>query len=282
MNNFDMTIEPISSNSCEKLKDVKNSLRQQSRDSAADNSHLKKTAVKTYSQQTLNIQKEITALLPMVSGIANKVVTYIKAPLTFEDLVSAGTVGLVKAVTNFDSSKNANLKTYAYIRIKGSMLDELRKWTFVPSQTNKQLKQITALSQSIIESTGRIPSDDQLAEHLGINQDQLYKIFENSRAQSFCSLDSQDINNHSLTDLLDSGASGPESHLEKIELTETLTEVIQQLPEKKRQLIILYYQQNLNMKQIADLLGVTESRISQLHASAIFSLSTKLRLWKNG
>jgi RNA polymerase sigma factor for flagellar operon FliA len=189
----------------------------------------------------------------MVHKIARQVVTYLKPPLSFEDMVSAGTVGLVRAARDFDPSHQAEFKTYAYIRIRGA------------------------------EQTGTTPADNELAERLGITVDELYETFENARAQHFLSLDDSSDESPALGCLLAAPHSSlPDERIEKAELVEKLAEAIEQLQDKQRQVVLLYYQQQLTMKQIAEILEITESRVSQLHASALFSLSTKLRQWKDG
>lgn len=249
--------------------------------------HLTTVALRTYcgqDKQSLD-NNRITEFLPMVAKIAQRVITYLKPPLSFEDLVSAGTVGLVKAARDYDPSHKADFKTYAYIRIKGAILDEMRDWSFVPSDVNKQINQTREQSRRITEQTGNPPTDEELAEKLGITVDKLYRTFECARARQFTSIDGHEQENApSLGNTLAAagGTKAPNERIERAELIDKLAEAIQQLPEKQRQVILLYYQQNLTMKQTAEVFGITESRVSQLHASALFNLSAKLREWKNG
>ena len=236
------------------------------------------------SQKRLSAENErIGQFLPMVHKIVQRVITYLKPPLSFEDLVSAGIVGLIKAARNFDPSHRAKFKTYAYIRIKGAVLDELRGWSFVPANLNKQIRNATRLNQKITEQTGTAPTDAELAEKLGMTIDKLYKMFENARAQHFVSIDGFGEDTPALgPSLAIANTTTPDKQVEQTELIDKLTEAIQQLPERRRQIILLYYQQHLTMKQIAKVFKITESRVSQLHASALFNLSVKLRQWKDG
>lgn len=206
-----------------------------------------------------------------------------KPPLSFEDMVSAGTVGLVRAARDFDPSHQAEFKTYAYIRIKGAILDELRCWSFVPANLNKRIRDVHQVSRTITEQTGTAPTDPELAEKAGITIEELYETFEDARAQQFVSLDGSTDGSPALGSLLAAQReSSPEERIETAELVEKLAEAIRQLLDKQRQVVLLYYQQQLTMKQIAEILEITESRVSQLHASALFSLSVKLRQWKDG
>lgn len=247
--------------------------------------HLKTIALRAYSgHRKQSVENErITELLPMVHKITQRVVTYLKPPLSYEDLVSAGTIGLIKAVRDYNPSCQADVKTYAYIRIKGAILDELRGWSFISANLSRKVRKVMQLSRKITDQTGTAPTDDELAEKLGITIDELYKTFENARSLNFISIDGSGDETSGWRDVLASpNATTPEKQLEKNELIDKLAEAIQQLPEKQRQTILLYYKQNLTMKQVAEVLGITESRVSQLHAIALFNLSVKLRLWKDG
>ena len=140
--------------------------------------HLNSTALRAYSDQKRSASGEvdnerITSYLPMVHKIVRQVITYLKPPLSFEDMVSAGTVGLVRAARDFDPSQRAEFKTYAYIRIKGAILDELRGWSFVPANLNKRVRDARLLSQKITEKTGTAPTDDELAKELGKTAEEL-------------------------------------------------------------------------------------------------------------
>ena len=250
--------------------------------------HLSNVALRAYSGQKLSLRsgvedEQIAEFLPMVGKIARQVVTYLKPPLSFEDMVSAGTVGLVRAARDFDPSHQAEFKTYAYIRIRGAILDELRCWSFVPANLNRRIRDAQQLSRKITEETGTPPTDPELAEELGITVEELYETFENARAQHFVSLDGSTDESPALGSLLAAPhVSSPDERIERAELVEKLAEAIRQLFDKQRKVVLLYYQQQLTMKQIAEILEITESRVSQLHASALFNLSIKLRQWKDG
>lgn len=247
--------------------------------------HRNAAALRAYSgQKTQSVKNEqIAEFLPMVRKIVYKVVTYLKPPLSFEDLVSAGTVGLVKAARDFDSSYNTEFKTYAYTKIKGAILDELRGWSFVPPNLNKQIRSAMQLAREITQQTGTAPTDDELAEKLGVTVDKLYETLGSARARHFVSIDTCEEDTPTLGGLLTAAnTTTPAQQLERDELIEKLTEAIQQLTKRQQQIILLYYQQHLTMKQIAEVFDISEPRISQLHASALFNLSVKLKEWKDG
>jgi RNA polymerase sigma factor for flagellar operon FliA len=253
-----------------------------------DRRHLNSVALRAYSGQDrykeVKIRDEqITELLPMVHRIARKVVTYLRPPLSFEDMISAGVVGLVKASRDYDPSHHTEFKTYAYIRIKGAVIDELRGASLLPANLNKRIHQARQISRKILEQTGISPTDDELAEKLGITISELFETFESARAQYFVSLDDFKEDSPALSNLLEAArTNAPDEQIEQDELKDKLAEAIQQLSERQRQLILLYYQKHLTMKQIAEIFDITESRVSQMHASAIFNLSVKLRRWNDG
>jgi RNA polymerase sigma factor for flagellar operon FliA len=251
---------------------------------AGNNDHLKAVALRAYNghRHRRISDEEIVRLLPMVNKIARRAVSYLKPPLSFEDLVSAGTVGLLKAARDFDASRQAEFKTYAYIRIKGAVLDELRRASLLPCGVNRQIRAARELSRRLTEQTGRVPTEEELAEKLGLSVEDVFGLFESARASHFVSMDALAEEQPALGDLLAlADTATPESQLDRAELIEKLAEALQQLDERRLQIIVLYYQQHLTMKQIADVLEVTESRVSQLHASALFCLSVKLEEWKN-
>jgi RNA polymerase sigma factor FliA len=239
----------------------------------------KDKAVRAYrsQQQESDNHQRIVSYLPLVHKIAHQVVVYLRPALSLDDLVSAGTVGLVKAARDFDPSKDTEFKTYAYIRIRGAIIDELRNWSFAPPALGKQMNEIDQFCRDAIEKTGTAPSDKQIAEHLGVTVEKLYKTFEHARAGHFLSIHGLSEGKPSLGNLLVTDKEdGPHAELERSELVERLTKAIQQLPEKQRHITILYYNQQLTMKQIAEAMNITESRVSQLHAAALTKLSAQL------
>ncbi len=249
-------------------------------DTAEDRNHLKAAAKKAYGAGTAVAEAgdQVEQFLPMVHKIVQRVVTYLKPPLSYEDLVSAGTVGLVKAARDYDPSRDAQFKTYAYLRVKGAVLDELRGWSFVPAAVNREIRRVAETAEEMTAATGTAPKDEELAEKLGISVEELYNTYKGARAKNFISIDNTEKSDNPLSAILAaSDASRPETHMEQSELLERLTRAIEDLNEKQRQVVILYYQQQLTMKQIAEVFGITESRVSQLHASALFNLSVKLR-----
>ena len=247
--------------------------------------HMKMAALRCYQDHGKRpiSDDQIVEFLPMVRKIAQKVAQYINPPLSLEDLISAGTVGLIKAANDFDCSQKTQFKTYAYIRIKGAVLDELRKNSLLPAQMGRQVKKAMEISRRFILQNGSVPSDEQMAQEMDISIDQVRQIFESARVQHFISYDSLVGEGPSLEGTLPaSNQMRPDYGIEKAELLERLTEAIGRLDEKRRRVVVLYYQQNLTMKEIAAVLGISESRVCQLHARAVFDLSSFLGEWSDG
>lgn len=232
-----------------------------------------------YKQQSRQMMEEKWILdhLPLVKHIVKKIMYNIGGKIEREDLISAGTVGLVKAAQGFDSTRGVEFKTYAYIRVRGAVIDELRNLSFIPNAVHSDIRLIRQVYQSITAQTGRPPTDEELSDAVGIPLTKMYKVLEDARKQNFMSI-------HGLSDDKPSFEAmtppddnpTPDEVAEKKETLENLTKAISELPRRDRHVLLLYYERDLTMKETAEVLGVTESRVSQLHASALFKLSAKL------
>ncbi|HBG77553.1 MAG TPA: hypothetical protein DDW84_01710 [Phycisphaerales bacterium] len=246
-----------------------------------DNTHLRAAARRAYGQKDSETADElITRFLPLVHKVAQRIGAYLKPPLNYEDLISAGTMGLIKAARDFNPVFKTEFITYAFIKIKGAILDELRAWSFVPAAVEKQIQNALAATTGFLEQFGRMPTDEELAAQLDISVKKLFDIYEGARAKTFISIDESHSDGFSFSDILsDSTAQSPGEMLEKSELAEKLAHAITQLNEKQRHIVLLYYQQGLTMKQIAQVMHITEPRVCQIHAAAVFSLSSKLKNW---
>lgn len=241
---------------------------------------LRAKASEAYAQQTKESLAEELILehLPLVRHIVHKVTAQLMRKADLEDLISAGTLGLVKAARAFDPTKDAEFKTYAYIRVRGAVIDELRTRSFVPSSVHGQVQRIRKGYRKCIARNGVPPTDDELAAAVGISTAQLYRSLEEARKQHFLSI-------HGLTDdeptvgylVPPDRSPSPAAQVERKELLERLTQAIKELPKRDRLVLMLYYERDLTMKEASQVLGITESRVSQVHASAIFKLAMKLR-----
>ena len=240
---------------------------------------LQALATSAYANQARHTREDqwIVDHLPLVRHIVLKVVEHMARPMDEEDLISAGTLALVKAARAYDPAKHAEFQTYAYIRIRGAVIDELRGRSFTPPAVHGLLKKIQQAHYEIESETGKFPDDDVLAARVGISVEKLYRTFQEARRQHFLSIHGMDEDRPSLGALLptDSGLS-PQSQAERQELVKRLVAALQELPDKERTVLVLYYERDLTMKEVAEVLEVTESRVSQMHAGALFKLSMRL------
>lgn len=236
-------------------------------------------ARQAYGQQTREQMEEawIVGHLPLVRHIVNKVARHTRGSMDFEDLVSAGTLGLVKAAKSYDPSREAEFKTYAYIRIRGAVIDELRGRTFVPATVHRQIKAIEEQYRMLRSELGRSPDDDELARACGLGVEKMYAVLEEARRQQFLSIHGLSRDEPAMPSLVPPSAEpAPDEQVERKEQLEALTQAILSLSERDRHVVVLYYERDLTMKEIALVLGVTESRVSQIHAAAVFKLAMAL------
>jgi RNA polymerase sigma factor for flagellar operon FliA len=233
-----------------------------------------------YGATTRDRQEEtwIVENLPLVRRIVHRIAAHISHREDLEDLIAAGTLGLVKAARAYDAGRDAQFTTYATIRVRGAVIDELRKRSFVPASVGNQIRTVAEAYQRHCKEHGRPPSDEQLAAEVGISEAQLYRTLEEARKRHFLSIHGVSEEESPLGALAPTGREpSPDQQAESRETAERLAKAITELPERDRKLILLYYERELTMKEIAAVLGITESRVSHLHAGALFKLSMKMR-----
>jgi len=241
---------------------------------------LKAQITAAYARQSREAMEEqwILQHLPLVRHIVNKITESSRIHDDYDDLISAGTVGLVKAAHSFDPTREVIFKTYAYIRVRGAVIDELRSRSFTPAAMFGQLRRIEEAHQRLVGPGGNQPSDAELAAETGISVEKLYKTFEDARRANFLSIHGLNADEPAMGALVPRD-QGPEPDVvaERNELSRRLAEAIKELSARDRQILLLYYDRDLTMKETAEVLEITESRVSQLHASALFKLSMKLK-----
>jgi RNA polymerase sigma factor for flagellar operon FliA len=247
---------------------------------AAPQTALRAKASEVYARQSRETveQRWILDHLPLVRHVVSKVTGSLSCAGDVEDLISAGTLGLVKAARAFDPTRHSEFKTYAYIRIRGAVLDELRGRSFVPASVHGQVRKIRRAYEALAAEKGLPASDEDLAARAGISLRELYRTLSEARKQNFMSIHGLDDDAPVLGSFLPAdGHETPDAQAERSELLESLAAAIRQLPRRDRLVLLLYYERDLTMKETAEVLGITESRVSQIHASALFKLSMKLR-----
>lgn len=219
----------------------------------------------------------IIKYMPLVKLVAGRMAIYFGGNVEYDDLVSYGSIGLLDAIEKFDSQKGVKFETYAYTRIKGAIIDCVRNQDFLPRSIRQKAKEIEKAYVEI-EREGKTPTDHEVAKRVGISVDELQKLQERISSGMIISLDGfLEQNYESKIGGLEDFVSQPEHFIENEELKEVLRQQIDNLMENERMVIVLYYYEELSIKEIAKVLGVSESRVSQLHTRALLKLRSALQ-----
>lgn len=225
---------------------------------------------------------------PLVKYVAGKVAVGMPHNVEFDDLVGFGVFGLFDAIKKFDPDKHVKFKTYAVTRIRGAIFDELRAIDWVPRSVRQKTRQIDDAVHRLESSLGRAASDQEIANELGLSVKDFQKSLLKISGTSILSLNDvwytgEDNDKVSIVDSIESPHSlNPDIIVEKDEIKRVIVHAIEELPEKEKKVLVLYYYEDLTLKEIGKVLEVTESRISQLHTKAIMRLRAKLTNIKKG
>jgi len=222
----------------------------------------------------------------LVKCISRAIHEHLPQWIDLDDLVSVGTMGLIKAVDDFDPAKGARLETYARYRIRGAILDELRRLDIFPSSTRMKLHQLEDAIVELERSLGRYPVDEEIAEKSGLSLQEISGLLSNATMVVLYSLEEiaggADDRLGSEVGEAVTITDDPLATLERQELEQVLVEAIEHLPATERAVLGLYYYDGLRMKEIGKVLNISESRVSQIHSKAILLLRAKLRMHLSG
>lgn len=217
---------------------------------------------------------------PLVKYVAGKVSVGMPPNMEYDDLVGFGVLGLIDAIGKFDPSKYVKFKTYAITRIRGAIFDELRSLDWVPRSVRQKSKLLEESVRKLEAKHSRAVTDEELAEDMEINLKELNDLLQKVSVTNLLSLDDIRYKNEegiSILDSVEAHSSGqPETQVERQEIKEIIIKTIKELPEKEKKVLVLYYYEDLTLKEIGKVLNVTESRISQLHTRAIVRLRSRL------
>jgi RNA polymerase sigma factor for flagellar operon FliA len=225
---------------------------------------------------------------PLVKYVAGKVAVGMPHNVEFDDLVGFGGFGLLDAVEKFDPDKKVKFKTYAVTRIRGAIIDELRAIDWVPRSVRQKTREIEEAIGALEAQLGRVATDREVATSLGLKEDEYLKILMKISCTTMLSLNdvwfSGDENDKvSIGESIEAPSSlNPDVIVEKAEMRRVLAEHIRELPDKEQKILVLYYYKDLTLKEIGQVLDVTESRVSQLHTKAILHLRSKLTNVRRG
>ncbi|MCI6798547.1 MAG: RNA polymerase sigma factor WhiG [Treponema sp.] len=232
--------------------------------------------------------KFIRQYMPLVKYVAGKLAVGMPGSVEFDDLVGFGQFGLLDAIEKFDPGKNVKFKTYAVTRIRGAIFDELRQLDWVPRSVRQKSREIEDTIVELESKLGRTATDAEIAEKLGVSESEYQQTVMKVSGTSVLSLNdvwySGNDNDHmSIGDSIESPSSlNPDVIVEREEIRKVIIEAINELPEKEKMVIVLYYHEDLTFKEIGQVLEVSESRISQLHTKANLRLRAKLTNLRKG
>ncbi len=218
----------------------------------------------------------------LIKYIAYRIAKRLPSHVEIDDLISSGVIGLIDAIEKFDPNRGALFKTYAEFRIKGAILDELRSLDWVPRSVRQKVQSLEAVSVKLEHKLGRSASEEEVAREMGVSLEEYYQITNHASNMPLVRLEDFGINSQNdrmtLIDCL-AGAkdSNPQTHVRLNELKQIIAGAIDSLPKKERLMISLYYYEELTMKEIGEVLGITESRVSQIHSKAVLKLKIKLK-----
>lgn len=222
----------------------------------------------------------IEAHAPLVKKIALHLMARLPASVQLDDLMQAGMIGLLEAAQRYTSTKGATFETYAGIRIRGAMVDEIRKGDWVPRSVHRNARRVSQAIKAVEDRTGREAQDSEVAEELGMELSEYHATLSDANSGRLFSLD--ELNESGDLPIEEAETSdNPLDGLTSHSFRSNLAAAIEDLPEREKLVLSLYYQEELNLKEIGAVLGVSESRVSQIHSQAALRLRGRLSQWRN-
>jgi len=228
--------------------------------------------------QVGNRDELVTRHAPLVKRIAYHLLSRLPASVEVDDLIQAGMIGLLEAASNFRAGQGAGFETYASIRIRGAMIDQMRQGAWAPRSVSRQLRELAAAVKRVESRLGREAQAAEIAEEMGIDINDYYDLLSDTAAVRLVSLEQASDSGMEFSDEDDS-ADTPLRELEDEGLQRALATQIEALPEREKLVMALYYDQGLNLKEIGEVLEVSESRVCQIHSQAVLRLKGRLGDW---
>lgn len=231
---------------------------------------------------TLESGPGIENYLPMVRRLASRMITKLPANVEMDDLIQAGMMGLMDAMTRYEQGHGAQFETFAMQRVRGAMLDELRGTDWVPRSVRKNQRSISEAVQVLEQRLKRAPTDIEIAKQLDVSIDDYHDMLTDVRSGQLVYMDNYDAEDgdgHYLDQHCADERADPLAQLGDLRFREALVAAIENLPEREQYVMSMYYEHDMNLKEIAAVLGVTESRVCQLHSQSVARLRAKLKDW---
>ncbi|SHE96339.1 RNA polymerase sigma factor FliA [Vibrio gazogenes] len=214
----------------------------------------------------------------LVKRIAHHLIGRLPPSVQVEDLIQAGMIGLLEAQKNYDNSKGASFETYAGIRIRGAMLDDIRRGDWVPRSVHKYNREISQAISVLEGELNREPTDTEVAKYLEMSLDQYHSVITDINSSRIVGIEDLGVSDDAISPF-DSDDNSPFKGVADESFRKALVESIKSLPEREALVLSLYYDEELNLKEIGEVLGVSESRVSQILSQTMQRLRTKLRSW---
>lgn len=220
-------------------------------------------------------EKLIESFLPLVHHIVLRMAIYLPSHLSTEDLISAGIIGLMDAVDRYNPDKGTSLKTYCSLRIRGSILDELRRLDWVPRSVHREARQLQEAQERLAQALGREPTEEEIQQELKLDSEEFYKLIDRIKPTCYFSLQETVFDAHNGDSLSndevvpDEKADDAAALMLQDEDKKILRDQLYKLPLQQIQILTLYYIEDLRLREIAEVLDLTESRVSQIHTMAV-------------
>jgi len=229
---------------------------------------------KQSSQEVLDVE----AYLPLVKRIAYHLKGRLPDSVFVDDLIQSGIIGLIEAMQKFNSNQGASFETYAGIRIRGAMLDEIRKGDWTPRSVHRKSRAVSDAINRVESKEGREARDEEIAAEMGLDIEQYHHILQDTNSAQLLSIDEPDHDELSEGQIVGNSQT-PFAELIENGFQEALVNEIDNLPEKEKLVMALYYDEELNLKEIGEVLGVSESRVSQIHSQAVKRIRARMVNW---
>jgi RNA polymerase sigma factor FliA len=226
-----------------------------------------------------SIEQLVIQHASLVKRIAYHLIGRLPSTVDVEDLIQAGMIGLLEAAGNYSSTGGANFSTFAGIRIRGAMLDEVRKLDWTPRSVHRRMREMSRAIADIEHREGRDAHDHEIAAAMSISLDEYHALLQDAASARLASLDELTEDEHGVVDHHAEGDDEPYSNLQEDRFMHDLAGEIGRLPEREKLVMSLYYDDELNLREIGEVLGVTESRVCQIHGQALARLRARLHDW---
>jgi RNA polymerase sigma factor for flagellar operon FliA len=224
----------------------------------------------------------VTRNVSLVKRIAYHLVSRLPPSVQVEDLIQAGMIGLLEAARNYNPAQGASFETYAGIRIRGAMLDEIRRSDWTPRSVHRKVRMVAEAVREIENAQGRDARDNEVAEALDMSLQEYHQILKDAAGCRVFSFDDPGVTGEENEIRPPAGQQGPLEMLQNAAFQDSLAESISGLPERERLVMSLYYDEELNLREIGEVLGVSESRVCQIHGQALIRLRARMSDWFAG